>query len=297
MSCFHPISASQLVDGRVVIGNCSTAVKYFQLPCGKCIGCFKVRSRAWAIRVMHELKMHQSSCFITLTYDDRNLPADGNLKYADFQLFMKRLRKHFTGLLIRYFMCGEYGENFNRPHYHSIIFGIDFSDKEVIRGGKSPLYRSRKLDSLWGLGFASLGNVSFASARYVANYCLKKRYGQSADDYYQRIVPDTGEIIKVVPEFGRMSLKPGIGAGWFDKFSSDVFPHDRVVINGSQIPPPRYYFKLLKRQNALYAESIKKKRFDNFVKNRVWSELMPARLNAKHFVEYELNKHFRRRLK
>ena len=73
--------------------------------------------------------MHAQSAFITLTYADEYLPSDGKLKYLDFQLFMKRLRK-YCGKEISFFMCGEYGEKTARPHYHACIFGYDFDDKK-----------------------------------------------------------------------------------------------------------------------------------------------------------------------
>ena len=46
-----------------------------------------------------------------------------------FKKFMKRLRKRFKGKRIRFYMCGEYGEQFDRPHFHACIFGVDFPDK------------------------------------------------------------------------------------------------------------------------------------------------------------------------
>ena len=97
------------------------------LPCGQCIGCRLERSRQWATRLMKELRLHNHASFITLTYDDNNLPktADGvpTLCLRDMQLFLKSLRKHFQPVQLRYFQCGEYGEKTQRPHYHMILFG------------------------------------------------------------------------------------------------------------------------------------------------------------------------------
>lgn len=216
----------------------------FKIPCGQCIGCRLERSRQWAMRCLYESELHQDNCFITLTYSDLHLPAGGGLCKRHFQLFVKRLRKRFTGQVIRYFHCGEYGDELQRPHYHAIIFGLDFSDKILFseRGGNK-VYTSEILASLWPFGFSSVGDVTFESAAYVARYCLKKRTGSTSAAYYERINPETGEIFNLQPEYVSMSLKPGIARNWFDKFSSDVFPSDFLIVNGKRVRPPRYFAK------------------------------------------------------
>ena len=57
----------------------------------------------------------------------------------------------------------------------------------------------------------------------------------------------TGEISNLLPEFTQMSLKPGIGALWFSKYYSDVYPSDQVIVRGRPMKPPKYYDKLLAR--------------------------------------------------
>jgi hypothetical protein len=54
-----------------------------------------------------------------------------------------------------------------------------------------------------------------------------------------------------------MSLKPGIGFDWFDRFRRDVYPHDYVVAEGRKERPPKYYDKLLKRVDRSSIEDIK----------------------------------------
>lgn len=212
------------------------------VPCGQCIGCRLERSRQWAIRCVHESKMHERNCYITLTYNDDNIPLDGSLVKSDYQKFMKRLRTN-TGLKVRYYQCGEYGENFGRPHYHACLFGIDFGDKEkwkVVNG--NIIYTSEELSALWGLGFCSLGSVSFQSAAYVARYIMKKVTGPQAADHYTKIDPATGEILSDrIPEYTTMSRRPGIGKSWYDKFKTDAYPSDEIIMNERRLRPPRYY--------------------------------------------------------
>lgn len=157
-----------------------------KLPCGQCVGCRLERSRQWALRCMHESKLHDRNCFITLTYDEAHLPPDRGLHYRDFQLFMKRLRKRF-GDNIRFYMCGEYGEKVGRPHFHACLFGHDFDDKKLwsTTPAKSKLYRSESLEELWPNGFSSVGDVTFESAAYVARYITKKITGEAAESHYK----------------------------------------------------------------------------------------------------------------
>nr|QJB20072.1 MAG: replication initiator protein [Microvirus sp.] len=201
MACYKPIEAyrpSSSSSKKLVFSynpaTCASNVPIL-LPCGQCTGCKLQRSLSWAIRCVHESKLHAENCFITLTYDPKKvppaeageLPADTSLNYRHFQLFMKRLRKRFPEKNIRFYMCGEYGENFGRAHFHACIFGLDFPDKTKWKKGKGDnitLYRSKILEELWTYGFSSVGTVTFESAAYVARYITKKITGEAAESHY-----------------------------------------------------------------------------------------------------------------
>lgn len=262
MPCYHPLSAFQSPSGEIRFVESTSAFKNLDLPCGRCVGCRLERARQWSVRIMHEAKLHEQNCFITLTYDNEHLPADLSLDYRHFQNFLKRFREQIAPKRIRYYMCGEYGEERSRPHYHAIIFGYMFDDIRLHSrsGSGDELYTSAFLQSLWPYGFSSIGQVTEKSANYVARYVMKKVTGSQADRYYELVDPITGAITKRSPEFNRMSLKPGIGAAWFDKFHSDVFPHDRVIMKGKPSKPPRYYDKLLGRSNPEMLEAVKESR-------------------------------------
>jgi len=261
MACFRPIDAWQLDSGEVVFAERGKIRRSLTLPCGQCVGCRLERSRQWAIRCMHETAMHDASSFVTLTYDDNHLPTDNSLSYRDFQLFMKRLRAKVGS--VRFYMCGEYGEQFSRPHFHACIFGFGFPDRVAFSRSSSGcmVYRSPLLESLWSFGYSSLGDVTFESAAYVARYVMKKVTGRLAASHYEYVSPITGEIISRTPEFCRMSLKPGIGANWFKKFTTDVTTTDSVVLRGGmQSKPPRYYDKLLANLNPEEHEYLEVRR-------------------------------------
>ena len=200
--------------------------------------------------------MHGQSVFLTPTYSDEHLPSDLSVSVRTHQLFIKRCRNHFGTRSLRYFGCGEYGGQFQRPHYHTILFGVDFEDKQPWSksGAGHVLYRSATLEKLWPYGHCLIGAVTRESAAYTARYCLKKVGGEAAADAYRRTVLDaeTGELRSwtVRPEFVVMSRRPGIGAEWFQKFSSDAFPSDFLIIDGQRVPVPRFYLEKLKASEA-----------------------------------------------
>lgn len=210
---------------------------------------------------MHENQMHELSCFVTLTYDDEHLPESGSLVKRHYQLFMKRLRK-FHGSKVRFFHCGEYGETTRRPHYHAILFGIDFADK--VKHSKNrhgdQIWLSETLNKIWGMGHCWLGSVSEKSCAYVARYIMKKVTGEKANEHYQNLNVATGEIYSLSPEYITMSTRPGIGAAWFEQYAKDVFPSDTVILGGKEQLPPKYYLNKLAQTSEKAAKRIKAKR-------------------------------------
>ncbi|AXL14443.1 replication initiator protein [Microviridae sp.] len=231
-------------------------------PCGKCIGCRLDYSRAKAVRAMHELESHERSSFVTLTYDDRNLvygekAIAPTLVKRDLQLFWKQLRRRIEPRKISYMASGEYGENTERPHYHAIIFGEDFSDdREFWKQSESGnLYTSQLLSDAWGnKGHAVFGAVTFESAAYVASYTIKKLNGEMAKSEYD----DLGRI----PPFGAMSTKPAIGRRWIEKNLKDVYNHDSVIMRGHEQRPPRYYDEIKKVLDPESFKEIQRSRRD-----------------------------------
>lgn len=209
---------------------------------------------------MHEASLFEDNCFITLTYDDQHVVP--TLIYWHFQKFMKRLRKRRPfaklGGGVRFYMAGEYGVKYGRPHFHALLFNCRFPDRYLIRQGDNPLYRSAELEELWTFGFSSIGSVTFESAAYVARYCTSKITGALAEAHYLLPAPfvdrDTGEIFySRVPEFNHMSLRDGLGADWLKLYWSDV-RSGRVVVNGKECTIPRYYARYFK--NSTIGEAI-----------------------------------------
>lgn len=263
MACFHPITAFRTAAGEIVFAERGDIVKSLTLACGRCDGCKLERARQWSVRIMHEASLYEENCFVTLTYEDGFVPRLDSKWYVDFQLFMKRLRRRFSGRRVRFFACAEYGGDNGRPHFHVCLFNLNFSeDRKFWRksDGGYNVYRSLTLECLWPQGFAEIGELSTESAGYVARYSLKKVTGDLADDYYAQIDVDSGEVTWRTPECVHMSLRPGIGADWFDRFHGDIYPHDRVVVRGVESRPPRYYDARLKKLNPDLLESLRESR-------------------------------------
>lgn len=252
MPCFHPIPAYRHGGGI----SFASHVHNIRIPCGQCIGCRLEYSRKWAMRCVAESKMHSANSFLTLTYSDDNIPEHGSLVPRHLQLFFKRLRKQIGSF--RYYSCGEYGDLFGRPHYHVALFGHDFSDSRFrIYSSRTSLFTSPVLEKAWGFGNVSIGELNFETAAYVARYVTKKVNGPAARDHYLSSVdPDTGECFYRYPEFSRMSLKPGIGAPWFDKWYEDFLSRDYVVMRGRKMRAPRYFDRLALRAFPERAEAL-----------------------------------------
>ena len=314
MACFHPIGAFQARKpnraGKRPVVFSPPAVSGFDkisLPCGQCVGCRLERSRTWAMRCMHEASRYENNCFLTLTYCNEHLPSDLSLDKGHWQAFMKSMRHKYVVYEdgepvnpIRYYHCGEYGRNcvlhgirdcadcngIGRPHYHAVLFNHDFLDKELHKENFNGdhLYVSKALNEIWGKGLCVVGDVTFESAAYVARYIMKKMTGDIAEDHYRLVDKSTGEVFNLLPEYTTMSRNPGIGKDWFDEYSSDVFPGDRVIVRGKACRPPRYYDGLFEVENPEEFGMLKERRRKASRTDRVFNENHPKRLAAREEV-------------
>ncbi len=260
MSCYHPIKVGILRQPQY--GSRRRRDEQ-TVPCGSCLGCRAEQARQWAVRLLHEMQMHDSAWFLTLTYSDEEMPEHGSLYPEDLQGFFKAVRRDYPAEAVRYYACGEYGGRTQRPHYHAVLFGVDFLDKHILRDGASgDVWGSETLDRYWRHGFAEFGAVTPKSAAYVAGYVRKKIGKRAEPDDYTRVNEHTGELIQIEPEFARMSLRPAIGLNWIEKYWQDVYPRDRVVIEGFEGKPPRYYDKWLEREHPEIAMQVRGQRID-----------------------------------
>jgi len=278
--CFTPLQAYRARGGAVTFQRREATGPPFDLPCGQCIGCRIERSRQWATRCVHEAQSHEVNCFVTLTYDRENLPGDLGLDVRHWQLFAKRLRKKCGPF--RFFHCGEYGDENLRPHYHALLFGLDFGADRVLwkeDSEKRKTYLSPLLSERWSYGFTTVADLTWQSAAYVARYVVKKATGPLASEVYSRLNPETGEVWEVKPPYTTMSRRPGIGSDWFSKYKGDVFPGDFVVHDGRKFRPPSFYDKRLPEAELEVVKQTRKRRAAAHV-----AEQVPDRLRVRERI-------------
>lgn len=290
MSCFSPLKGYRSPEGGLIFKQqlkADGSPDTMSVACGQCFGCRLDRSRMWAARIMHEAHEWPVNSFVTLTYrdpwkcdaeqfkDGYYIPSNGSLAHGHFQDFMKRLRYHHPDQPIRYYMCGEYGDDNYRPHYHACLFNCGWPDAERIQSGPSgePLWTSKTLASIWKYGYVSVAPLTPANAAYTARYVMKKVTGDRAQDHYMRC-DDYGVAYWLEPEYTRMSRGEeygGIGKKFFEKYSGDFFPSGQTpllgpspkVVNGV----PRYYEEMHERQLPEEVHAVKQQRKEYVMDN------------------------------
>lgn len=250
---------------EVQVQDVSYDIDTVDIPCGKCDLCLVNRRYSNALRIMLEAESWPGKTyFITLTFDDEHL-GDGELDHNEWSQFIKdfrakfcqaqycdiRKRKDYYGKIrsvtfkqIKQVMCGEYGDQFGRKHFHGIIFNHEFTD--IVPTGTfskkgNPLHTSASLASVWKKGFVELEEVTFDLALYVGAYVTDK----ALDD-----APDFGRSKKQYGRFGR-----GIGLSWISKYWRDVLSAGKIITFDAEYPIPRYFLKKIQEfQPEKYAE-------------------------------------------
>lgn len=198
-----------------------------EFGCGQCMPCRLNKRREWTGRLLLEASSHSENMFITLTYDDANLPDDVSVRHM--QLFFKRLRKRLTPILIRHYYVGEYGDRTARPHYHAAIFGAScpetYLNAQKLHRHKfySPVAQS--LIKSWPFGNIHVGTVTPASMAYNCSHITKKWKNEHPALKGRK------------PEFARMSLQPAIGVPAIKAISAFLTTNEgsKYLVNNGDI--------------------------------------------------------------
>lgn len=262
-----------------------------KIPCGQCIDCRLKYSRTWADRCVLEAAKYDANSWVTLTYDDLNLPPYGffldldsgefefrpSLLKSDMQKFMKDLRGYFSYHYdksdIRFYGCGEYGSKNKRPHFHILLFDLEFPDLKTSQYNKpgQKLFDSEILSKVWKKGIAVSSEVNWDTCAYTARYMTKKVKGLVKEDLQNltvanlpKLTDDTQKLFdslgitddlrfkqykKAVSdanarfdktgktfqdEFCLMSRNPGIARDYYESNKDDIYQFDEVFIPSRQ---------------------------------------------------------------
>ena len=301
MACYHPLSAIQppkrypgdkqplkFLHGYDGLNKeLPPGYTFLKVPCGQCLGCRLEYSRQWAVRCALEAKQWKHNYFVTLTYADEFLPLStferidtetGEyfcdtvpvLQPDDLSAFMKRLRSNFKYDYhidnIRFYGCGEYGSQNERPHYHVILFNCPIPDLKFLYNKDGyTYYTSEYLEKAWSrevdgvrykIGIVCVTEFTFETAAYVARYMLKKHKGKDAS-YYE----ENG----LVPEFTRCSRRPGIAHDYYEQNAGAIYDFDQVVVSSGKgkpikCHPPVYFDRLFDIDNPEEFVMIKERR-------------------------------------
>lgn len=292
MPCFHPIEAFPNPSGGAILFSRPPghSGRVQHVACGQCIGCRRDDQISWSVRIFHEAQLWVSSWFLTFTYSDDCLPSSGSVSRREVQLLFKRLAKaaKAAGLLegegVRRFGNAEYGTHTQRAHYHAIVFGLSLTDlkpwKRNDRGEQ--MWTSAFLERVWGKGRVVVGVVTPDSAAYVAGYTVRDR--EAKRDPYGFIDPHTGELVERVAPFRYMSRRPGIGAGYVDRYTGQFEAGDYAILNGRKVPNPGYYRRRLAELAPDLAERLRVDREAEAFSPRAKRERRPDRLAAREAV-------------
>lgn len=225
MACSNPFYMPNVVDWKK---------RPVPIPCGKCICCRTSKVSVMEARAKYEYNNHASAAFVTFTYDDNHLPF--NLGFNRPTLMREHLHKFidtvrhnirnsrtiFPKSIDRNFSfvaSGEYGDKFNRPHYHVIFFGL------------SPQLCKRIFCKSWKNGSIAVLPLRQGGIRYVIKYLSKQEFGKNALSAYF----DTGR------ESPFVMISKGFGAGYFMEQAKNIFKFGMLKFGQKFLPCPTYW--------------------------------------------------------
>lgn len=209
-------------------------------PCGMCLNCRVDRRNQWSDRAKYEYSKRLTGTFVTLTYDDPHMldrvftsPTSNelvcSLDYEDIKRFFMRLRKFIKrheelhGVLCQpdfsYIYVGEYGENgsaFDRPHFHCLIFGLDFA------------FIEKYIRDEWKNGFVDCLPILDGGINYVLKYMDKQLFGTLAEERYDN------QLL----ERPKMSSSRSFGANLFTDYADYAKEHDFTYPCGHGLSRP-----------------------------------------------------------
>lgn len=212
--------------------------KMVPIPCHKCQGCRIDRISVWERRCSYEM-IQGRNAFVTLTYDNYHLKwnkgsvypticDDDFVKFKDNLRYRIRLLKELPPMCRRDYKicaCSEYGEERERPHFHLLVFGLDFKEFASV------------FEDSWRQGICDVGPIRRGGVRYVLDYINTQTFGESKHINFT----DHGR------DFPKMYFSRGLGKGWFLSQYDNLQKYGMAKIGSRFVPIDTYWKnKLLK---------------------------------------------------
>lgn len=219
--------------------------------CGNCINCRINKTSEWTVRLLFELDKWETASFVTLTYNDENLPSDFGLHPEELKAFHESLRYHLRDYdrKFKYYSVGEYGDKNFRPHYHCILFGLNPDPYDKNNIDRQLIADSwKKCDDFmwrWKPKHNAIDYVTREDINYVTGYVQKKLNGDLAIQEY-------GDLQR---PFARSSTK--LGLDYALKNADRISQTGYISLNGQKIGIPRYFREKLgiEQKEVLQAKS------------------------------------------
>lgn len=268
MACVQPLTAWSLAGGgQTWDRNDPDIVGPVYVGCGRCELCVAHRAADCKTRLIQEGYSHDLSICACLTYDEHHVGRLRSLSKRDAQRFIKAVfnlcaRRGWPRP--RFHLVGEYSPELGRPHYHVILFGFWPPDAEAYsksRGGNQQMV-SELLSKCWEhKGLVTFEDYSVGAATYCAGHQASKLTAARSSFFDHQVRDEAGVVIGLrEPEFRSSSRKPALGAEFFEKYGAQMLAHDFTVIDGKEVPLPRFYDKLAKRLDPDRLSELKAER-------------------------------------
>lgn len=252
MECFHPKIIPNPADKKLSI----------IVPCKNCIACKINKTSEWTMRLLMQRHTTPDCRFLTLTYNNENIPLHGTLVKDDVSDFFKSFRQEIgDDRRIKMFTCGEYGDSYinpvtgrpnERPHYHSVVFGVNPDDRFSVAKCWSKSDTWKFTGSTWQKSF---GSVTSNSCQYVAGYCQKKLFGDYAKSEYE----DKGRI----PPFQLQSKK--IGEEFFIAHMKQYVEDGFIFFCGKRHPIPETWKRKFDLNFDKYLQDVYAQKLNDFL--------------------------------
>lgn len=227
MNCYKPILITKNLNPELYPNG-------LLVPCGKCLACKEEIAKEYTLRYcMHKNeKKLLKTAFLTLTYNNENLPINNNfqmtLRKKDAVDYLKRTREQLRRdgkklnrnlLNYEYYLSGEYGDEKNRPHYHIVL---SYNDKRILNEFVKQWEENKG-------NVKCYENATIQSIYYTIGY-VDKKIG----------LVGTGSREKLFRKFSK-----GMGKDWLLKNAENVNKQMYCRLSKFKIGIPRYFKKIL----------------------------------------------------